>query len=164
MAPPALVAPVPPFAMVHVPPNVIVPLDVMGPPLVFNPVAPPETATFVTVPALAVVQATELPFVVNTFPLLPVCSGTSAFMAPDAVVCPVPPLDISKVPLSKISPVDDAAGEIPDSVDWKDVTPVLVMVMSPVLSDTEMPVPAVLLNTPVLEIVLLAMLIPVPAA
>lgn len=55
----AVVAPVPPLATAKVPANVIVPLVVIGPPLVVKPVVPPDTATLVTVPPLLVsVQGT----------------------------------------------------------------------------------------------------------
>ena len=47
----ASVAPVPPFVSAKVPANVIVPLVVIGPPLVVRPVVPPETSTEVTVPS-----------------------------------------------------------------------------------------------------------------
>jgi hypothetical protein len=46
----AVVCPVPPLAMLNVPVNVIVPLDVTGPPVVVRPVVPPVTFTDVTVP------------------------------------------------------------------------------------------------------------------
>ena len=45
-----VVTPVPPFAMASVPPSVIVPDPVIGPPLVVRPVVPPLTLTLVTVP------------------------------------------------------------------------------------------------------------------
>ena len=70
-APLVVICPVPPFATASVPASVMVPLDVTGLPLVVNPVAPPETETEVTVPALDDPQDTLVPFVVNTFPLFP---------------------------------------------------------------------------------------------
>ena len=48
-----LATPVPPFAGASVPASVIVPLPVIGPPLVVRPVVPPDTATLVTVPLVA---------------------------------------------------------------------------------------------------------------
>jgi hypothetical protein len=44
------VRPVPPLVVANVPARVIVPLDVIGPPEVVNPVVPPDTSTEVTVP------------------------------------------------------------------------------------------------------------------
>jgi hypothetical protein len=44
----AVFFPVPPLAMASVPANVIVPADVIGPPLVVRPVVPPLTSTLVT--------------------------------------------------------------------------------------------------------------------
>ena len=52
-----VVAPVPPLATIRVPPKVIVPEVVIGPPEVVNPVVPPETSIEVTVPAFAVQPA-----------------------------------------------------------------------------------------------------------
>jgi hypothetical protein len=49
-APANVVAPVPPFAMANVPARVIVPVVVIGPPLVVIPVVPPDNATLDTVP------------------------------------------------------------------------------------------------------------------
>jgi len=49
-----VVAPVPPFETESVPPMVIVPLDTIGPPVVVNPVVPPETFTLDTPPAALV--------------------------------------------------------------------------------------------------------------
>lgn len=48
----AVVAPVPPLGMSKVPPRVIVPLDVIGPPVAVRPVEPPDTLTDVTEPRL----------------------------------------------------------------------------------------------------------------
>ena len=45
-----VVPPVPPLATASVPASVMVPLVVIGPPLVVRPVLPPDTATLVTVP------------------------------------------------------------------------------------------------------------------
>ena len=47
---PGVVRPVPPKAAPNVPPAVIVPDDVIGPPLKVRPVEPPDTLTEVTVP------------------------------------------------------------------------------------------------------------------
>lgn len=49
-APPADVEPVPPLPIAKVPPRVMVPLLVIGPPLAVKPVVPPDTSTDVTVP------------------------------------------------------------------------------------------------------------------
>ena len=51
------VKPVPPLAVANVPPIVIVPDVVTGPPDVVKPVVPPDTATLVTVPELPAVAA-----------------------------------------------------------------------------------------------------------
>lgn len=59
--PVSVVAPVPPLATLRVPPRVIVPLTVMGPPLVVRPVVPPETSTEVTVPPAAGVAEMVMP-------------------------------------------------------------------------------------------------------
>jgi hypothetical protein len=48
-----VVTPVPPLATANVPVSVIVPDEVIGPPVVDKPVVPPATLTDVTVPALA---------------------------------------------------------------------------------------------------------------
>jgi hypothetical protein len=45
-----VVTPVPPFATASVPAKVIVPVVVIGPPDVVNPVVPPDTSTLETVP------------------------------------------------------------------------------------------------------------------
>ena len=50
-----VVAPVPPLATPNVPPKVIVPFVVIGPPDVVSPVVPPDTFTLVTVPVPATV-------------------------------------------------------------------------------------------------------------
>ena len=47
---------VPPLATASVPASVIVPEEAIGPPLVVNPVVPPETSTLVTVPVPAADQ------------------------------------------------------------------------------------------------------------
>ena len=54
LAPEAVVAPVPPLATAKVPPSVMVPLAVIGPPVAVNPVVPPLTSTEVTVPVFVV--------------------------------------------------------------------------------------------------------------
>ena len=62
-------APVPPLAIASVPARVTVPEEVIGPPLVVNPVVPPETSTLVTEPAPGPVNATvmaPLPLVIVT--------------------------------------------------------------------------------------------------
>ena len=51
MAACAEVWPDPPLAIASVPPSVIVPEVVTGPPLVVSPVVPPDTSTEVTVPS-----------------------------------------------------------------------------------------------------------------
>ena len=48
---------VPPLATASVPASVTVPEEVIGPPLVVNPVVPPETSTLVTEPAPGPVNA-----------------------------------------------------------------------------------------------------------
>ena len=50
---PGVAVPVPPLATARVPAKVIVPVVVIGPPLVVKPVVPPDTATLVTVPVPA---------------------------------------------------------------------------------------------------------------
>lgn len=60
LAPEALVAPVPPFAIASVPPSVNVPVVVIGEPVNDRPVVPPDAATEVTVPPPAV-DAMEIP-------------------------------------------------------------------------------------------------------
>lgn len=84
---PTDVRPVPPLAAPRVPASVIVPDDVIGPPLKVRPVKPPETLTLDTV-AVGVPQTIEEPFDVRTCPLEP------------TVVRPVPPLAVFNVPLS----------------------------------------------------------------
>ena len=64
-----VVTPVPPLATASVPASVTVPEEVIGPPLVVNPVVPPETSTLVTEPAPGPVNATvmaPLPLVMVT--------------------------------------------------------------------------------------------------
>ena len=64
-----VVTPVPPLATASVPASVTVPEEVIGPPLVVNPVVPPETSTLVTEPAPGPVNATvmaPLPLVIVT--------------------------------------------------------------------------------------------------
>jgi hypothetical protein len=46
----AVACPVPPLPIASVPPIVIVPVDVIGPPTVVRPVVPPLTSTLETVP------------------------------------------------------------------------------------------------------------------
>jgi len=85
-----VVTPVPPLATARVPAKVIVPDEVIGPPLVVKPVVPPATLTDVTVPALAAgVAQTPSPrqkvvpdalvpllrFVTGRLPVTPVVSG-----------------------------------------------------------------------------------------
>ena len=67
--------PVPPLATANVPPKVIVPAAVMGPPDVVKPVVPPDTATLVTVPEpLAAMYSTSVAveLTAKTLPALPV--------------------------------------------------------------------------------------------
>ena len=58
-APPADVEPVPPLPIAKVPPRVMVPLLVIGPPLALKPVVPPDTLTDVTVPEPLLVDGTK---------------------------------------------------------------------------------------------------------
>ena len=61
-----------------VPARVIVPLAVMGPPLVVRPVVPPETSTLVTVPELPADPQAGTPAVtVNTWDVVPMASFAS---------------------------------------------------------------------------------------
>jgi hypothetical protein len=48
----SVVAPVPPLATARVPVRVIVPLAVIGPPVVVRPVVPPDTEMLETVPLI----------------------------------------------------------------------------------------------------------------
>jgi len=68
-----VVSPVPPLATASVPPIVIVPDVVIGPPLVVKPVVPPLTATLETVPVpVSVTQVgAAVPFDVSTCPIEP---------------------------------------------------------------------------------------------
>lgn len=106
----ASVAPVPPLATASVPPSVIVPDPVTGPPEVVKPVVPPLTPTDVTVPPPAVdaMVIEPLPFVtvipdpavsvalVSVLPvLLPMSNCPSVY-----VVWLVPPLTTANVPPS----------------------------------------------------------------
>lgn len=87
----------------------------MGLPLTVNPVVPPDSATEVTVPLPdTAVHETVVPLVVKTFPLLPVWLGAKASNAALAVVCPVPPLAIARVPARVIVP--DVVIGLPDTV------------------------------------------------
>jgi len=64
-----VVTPVPPLATASVPARVMVPEEVIGPPLVVKPVVPPETSTLVTEPAPGPEKATvmaPLPLVMVT--------------------------------------------------------------------------------------------------
>jgi hypothetical protein len=61
-----VVVPVPPFATARVPVIVIVPEVVTGPPLNVRPVAPPDTCTEVTVPAVVQVGVAPAPADVRT--------------------------------------------------------------------------------------------------
>lgn len=101
-----------------VPPRVIVPEPVMGPPLAVRPVVPPLTLTLVTVPAYAVDHEAVVPLLVRTAPLTPMPNrpaalvpvprirspvaviGERALNAAEAFVWPVPPLATAKVPPS----------------------------------------------------------------
>lgn len=78
--------------------SVMVPADVIGPPVVERPVVPPDTATEVTVPEAAVTHEATVPLVPRTSPACPVCVGRSALIAFEAVVCPVPPFAMPRVP------------------------------------------------------------------
>ena len=111
----AVVAPVPPFATAKVPPNVSVPLVVIGPPLSVNPVDPPDPLTLVTVPLPAVVHVgVPAPFEVSTCPDVP--TDVNAYPVPvpydtvpavGAAVLFVPPFAIGNVP--EISAVNEIA-------------------------------------------------------
>jgi len=70
---PGEVRPVPPLAAASVPASVMVPEDVMGPPLAVRPVVPPLTLTLVTVPVLVTVfqYGAPVPLDVNTCPAVP---------------------------------------------------------------------------------------------
>ena len=98
----ASVAPVPPLAIASVPPAVIVPDDVTGPPVKVRPVVPPDTSTDVTVPLPPPVAA----IVMLPEPLVMVMPEPAVSVALDSVlpvelpmsnwpsvneVCPVPP-------------------------------------------------------------------------
>jgi hypothetical protein len=56
-----VVAPVPPLATASVPPRVIVPAEVTGPPVVVRPVVPPDTSTDVTTPVATIGAHVETP-------------------------------------------------------------------------------------------------------
>lgn len=77
LAPAAVVAPVPPLSTASVPAKVIVPVPVTGPPVVVNPVEPPDTSTDVTVPAPPAdcQDVPPVPLVINTKPLVPPVEG-----------------------------------------------------------------------------------------
>ena len=72
---PRLVMPVPPFAGTSVPLIVMVPLDVMGPPLVVSPVVPPDTLTLVTDPTSGALRT--VPVIVRPVPSV-ICSKSPA--------------------------------------------------------------------------------------
>ena len=84
------------------PPKVIVPDVVTGPPDVVRPVVPPDTSTDVTVPKGFVPQDVFVPSVVKYLPLLPVWLGAKALKAALAVVWPVPPLPRPSVPVTPV--------------------------------------------------------------
>lgn len=98
---------VPPLAVANVPPNVIVPDDVMGPPDVVNPVVPPDTSTLVTVPVVGVAHPGEpAPLLVNICPGKPTVVNlydvpSPYAMAPDCGVDVefVPPFAIGVTPV-----------------------------------------------------------------
>lgn len=85
----AVVCPVPPLATASVPAIVMVPVVVIGPPLVVRPVVPPLTLTLVTVPVpegvahvpsprqkvVADALTPEFKLVTGKFPVTPVVSG-----------------------------------------------------------------------------------------
>ena len=56
-APAAVVAPVPPLLIAKVPWSVMVPVFVIGPPVVVSPVVPPDTPTLVTPPEPPMIDA-----------------------------------------------------------------------------------------------------------
>ena len=58
------------MVVANVPVKEIVPELVIGPPVVVNPVVPPETPTEVTVPVVTEAQLVVVPLVVRNFPEL----------------------------------------------------------------------------------------------
>ena len=115
---------VPPLVRPKVPPIVIVPELVIGPPVKVKPVESPETSTLVTVPEVGDIHLRPLVCVesaLNTWPFVPtpslilfvasrvrisplVVSGDKALKPVIAVVCPVPPLAIGTAPLNVLVP------------------------------------------------------------
>jgi hypothetical protein len=88
--PVSVVDPVPPFATPSVPPSVIVPELVTGPPEVVSPVVPPDTATELTVPLeppSPMVEVATRSYVPFAFPI-------SNFPYVGEVEVPVPPEEI----------------------------------------------------------------------
>jgi hypothetical protein len=59
------------------------------------------------VPAVTVPHEESVPFVVRYLPELLACAGRIAFAAAFAVVCPVPPLVIARVPVWSLRPKDE---------------------------------------------------------
>ena len=140
-APDAVAAPVPPFVKASVPPSVIVPDPVIGPPDVVRPVVPPLTATDVTVPPpdVEAIVIDPLPLVilmpepavnvalVSVLPvLLPISSSPSVYD-----VCPVPPLATgSAVPERETASVPDVVMGLPET-ERKDGTDIATLVTEP---------------------------------
>ena len=90
--------------------------------------------------------------------------GDNALNAAVAVICPVPPELIPKVPASVTAPVVATLGVNPFKDVLNDKTPVLVTVISPVGLDTIIPVPAINYVTPVFVTVILPEPLVIPIA
>jgi hypothetical protein len=118
-----VVTPVPPLATARVPAKVIVPDEVIGPPLVVKPVVPPATLTDVTVPALAagvaqvpsprqkVVPDALVPllrFVTGRLPVTPVVSGKPVALV-NVTLAGVPSVGVVIVGLVNVKPATVAA-------------------------------------------------------
>ena len=98
------VKPVPPDVVGNAVPDKLianVPLVVIGEPAIDKNDGT-EAATLVTVPNGFDAQDVSVPSVVRYFPLFPVWLGANALKAALAVVCPVPPLRIGKVPVTPV--------------------------------------------------------------
>ena len=93
----SVVAPVPPLATAKVPPSVMVPLVVKGPPVAVNPVVPPLTSTEVTVPVFVVYPASFVRMEMGS-------AGWTAESAksPCAAVAKSPVLEVAAVPNPKL--------------------------------------------------------------
>ena len=121
--------------------------------LVFSVVAEPlvaeanngytAVAVLVSLEIVAPAAAHEVfvPSVVRYLPDCEVWLGARALKAVLAVVCPVPPLAIAKVPASVTAPVVPVDGVSPVVPALNEVTPVLLMVSVPEPVVVLMPVP-----------------------